>query len=133
MILIDTSIWIDFLIDRNSSSAKTIESIIESREDICICGVVLTEILQGIRKEKEYIKTKSTLSKLIFLPMTQETFLSAAHIYRTCRSRGITIRNSVDCMIAATCIQYDAMLFHNDKDFDLIASQFNLQIYELKI
>jgi len=133
MILIDTSIWIDFLIDSNSSSAKTIESIIESREDICICGVVLTEILQGIRNDKEYIKTKSTLSKLIFLPMTQETFISSANIFRTCRSHGITVRNSVDCMIAATCIQYDALLLHNDKDFDLIASQSDLQIYELKI
>jgi len=133
MILIDTSVWIDFLIDRNSSGAGVIESLVESREDICICGVILTEILQGIRNDKEYNKTKSILSELVFLPMTQETFYSSANIYRTCRSHDITIRNSIDCMIATTCIQYDSALLHNDKDFDLIASQFDLQIYELPI
>ena len=133
MILIDTSVWIDFLIDRDSSGAGIIESLVKNREDICICGVILTEILQGIRNDKEYNKTKSILSELVFLPMTQETFYSSANIYRTCRSRGITIRNSIDCMIAATCIQYDSILLHNDKDFDLIASQFDLQIYELPI
>jgi predicted nucleic acid-binding protein len=131
MILIDTSVWIDFLINRDSLGAKAIESLVESREDICICGVILTEILQGIRNDREHNKTKAILSNLIFLPMTQETFYSAANIYRTCRSRGITIRNSIDCMIAAACIQYDVVLLHCDKDFDLIASQFNLQIYEI--
>ena len=131
MILIDTSVWIDFLINRDSLGAKTIESLVESREDICICGVVLTEILQGIRNDREHNKTKAILSDLVFLPMPQETFYSAANIYRTCQSQGITIRNSIDCMIAATCIQYDVTLLHNDKDFDLIASQFNLQIYQI--
>ncbi|NQT74634.1 MAG: PIN domain nuclease [Chloroflexi bacterium] len=131
MILIDTSVWIDFFMGRDNPHAKAVESLVETREDICICGVVLTEVLQGIRNDKEHDKTKTTLSKLVFLPMTQETFYSAADIYRTCRSRGITIRNSIDCMIAAACIQYDAPLLHSDKDFDLISSQFNLKIYEL--
>ena len=128
MILIDTSVWIDFLLDRNTPHVRTVESLVEEREDICICGVVLTEVLQGIREEKEYEKTKSALSELIFLPMTQDTFYFAAEIYRTCRTQGITIRNSTDCMIAATCIQHGAKLIHNDKDFELIGSQFGLEI-----
>jgi predicted nucleic acid-binding protein len=133
MILVDTSVWIDFLMGRDTTHAKAVESLVETREDICICGVILTEILQGIRNDKEHYKTKAILSELVFLPMTQETFYSAANIYRTCRSRGITIRNSIDCMISAACIQYDVALLHNDKDFDLITSQFNLQIYEMTI
>ena len=131
MILIDTSVWIDFLINRDSIGAKTIKSLVDSREDICICGVVLTEILQGIRNDREHNKTKAILSDLVFLPMTLETYYSSANIYRTCQSQGITIRNSIDCMIAATCIQYDVSLLHNDKDFDLIASQSDLQIYQI--
>ncbi len=133
MILVDSSVWIDFLTDRDSPGAIVIESLVENREDICICGVILTEILQGIKNDKEHNKTKAVLSELIFLPMIQETFYSAANIYRTCRSKGITIRNTIDCMIAATCIQHEATLLHNDKDFDLIASQFNLHIFELNV
>jgi len=130
MILIDTSVWIDFLGGRDTLHVKTVERLVESRKDICICGIVLTEVLQGIRENKEYERTKAVLLKLIFLPMIQETFFMAATIYRTCRSRGVTIRNATDCMIAATCIQHGVGLLHNDKDFDLIATQFNVQIVE---
>lgn len=63
--------------------------------------------------------------------MERETFPFAATIYRTCRSRGITIRNSTDCMIAATCLQYGVRLLHNDKDFESIATQFDLELVTL--
>ena len=130
MTLIDTSVWIDFLAGRDNPQVEAVETLVEGREDICICGVVLTEVLQGIRDDKEYEATKAVLSELVFLPMTPEAFYMAAHIYRTCRSKGITIRNSTDCMIAAACLQHEASLLHNDKDFDLIASQFDLQIVQ---
>jgi predicted nucleic acid-binding protein len=130
MTLIDTSVWIDFLAGRDNPQVEAVETLVEGREDICICGVVLTEVLQGIRDDKEYEATKAVLSELVFLPMTPETFYMAAHIYRTCRSKGITIRNSTDCMIAAACLQHEASLLHNDKDFDLIGSQFDLQIVQ---
>jgi predicted nucleic acid-binding protein len=132
MILIDTSIWIDFLTGRDTPQSRAVESLVEKREDICICGIVLTEVLQGILEKKEYDRTKAVLSELIFLPMTQEVFLLAASIYRTCRSRGITIRNSTDCMIATTCIQHGVGLLHNDKDFDSISSQFSLKIIDIE-
>lgn len=54
MILIDTSVWIDFLNGLETAQTRTAESLIQSREDICICGIVLTEILQGIRENKAY-------------------------------------------------------------------------------
>ncbi|MFO8010821.1 MAG: PIN domain nuclease [Dehalococcoidia bacterium] len=130
MILIDTSVWIDFLTGRDTLQAGTVTSLVKGREDICICGILLTEVLQGIRVNKEHEKTKAILSELIFLPMTQEVFLLAASIYRTCRSRGITIRNATDCMIAATCIQHEVRLLHNDRDFDSISTQFSLQIVD---
>ena len=61
---------------------------------------------------------------LIFLPMT-------ASIYRSLRARGITIRNSVDCMIAAACIEHEARLLHNDRDFDLLAAHSELQVIDI--
>lgn len=126
--LVDTSIWIDFFAARNTAQVAVLESSIDQREDLCLCGVVLTEVLQGIRDDKQYKQTESVLSNLIYLPMDQSTFLLAANIYRTLRSRGITIRNSVDCMIAAVCIEHKADLLHNDRDFDHIADVSDLQV-----
>ncbi len=128
MMLVDTSVWIDFFAARNTAQVELLESTIDQRVDLCLCGVILTEVLQGIRDDKQYMQTESVLSNLIYLPMDQSTFLLAANIYRTIRSRGITIRNSVDCMIAAVCIEHKADLLHNDRDFDYIADVFGLQV-----
>ncbi len=128
MMLVDTSVWIDFFAARNTAQVALLESTIDQRVDLCLCGVILTEVLQGIRDDKQYMQTESVLSNLIYLPMDQSTFLLAANIYRTLRSRGITIRNSVDCMIAAVCIEHKADLLHNDRDFDYIADVFGLQV-----
>ena len=116
MTLVDTSVWIDVFAARNTAQVATLESLIQDREDLCLCGVVLTEVLQGIRDDVE-----STLSGLVFLPMRRKTFLLAARIYRTLQSQGMTIRSPVDCMIAAACIEHKARLLHNDRDFDHIA------------
>lgn len=126
--LVDTSVWIDFFAARSTAQVAVLESSIDQKEDLCLCGVVLTEVLQGIRDDKQYKQTESVLSNLIYLPMDQSTFLLAANIYRTLRSRGITIRNSVDCMIAAVCIEHKADLLHNDRDFDHIADVSDLQV-----
>jgi len=128
MTLVDTTVWIDLFADRNTPQVSLFESLIAKREDICLCGVILTEVLQGIKDEKEYSKTLVVLSNLIYLPMEFNTFLLAADIYRSTRSKGITIRNSVDCMIAAVCIENNISILHNDKDFDLIAKEFDLDV-----
>ncbi|MGH7902067.1 MAG: type II toxin-antitoxin system VapC family toxin [Thermodesulfobacteriota bacterium] len=128
MTLVDTTVWIDLFADRHTPQVSLFESLIAKREDICLCGVILTEVLQGIKDEKEYSKTRSILLNLIYLPMEFNTFLLAADIYRSTRSKGITIRNSVDCMIAAVCIENDVPILHNDKDFDLIAKEFDMGV-----
>ena len=132
MTLVDTSVWIDVFSGRNTAQVAMLESLIEKREDICLCGVILTEVLQGITNDKQYKKTKSVLSDLIFFPMTYETFLLAANIYRTLRVKEVTIRNSVDCMIAAVCIENNVRLLHNDRDFDRIAEHFDLRVVDVE-
>ena len=128
MTLVDTSVWVDLFAARDTAQVKLLESLIDEGEDLCICGVVLTEVLQGIRDDKEYARTESALSSLLFFPMNRSAFLLAAQIYRTLRSRGITIRNSMDCMIAAVCIEHEASLLHNDRDFDHIADFSDLPV-----
>ena len=132
MTLVDMTVWIDIFSGRNTAQVAMLESLIEKKEDICLCGVILTEVLQGIRNDKEYKKTKSVLSDLIFFPMTYDTFLLAANIYRTLRVKGVTIRNSVDCMIASVCVENNVRLLHNDRDFDRIAEHFDLRVVDVE-
>ena len=131
MTVVDTSVWIDLFAGRDTPQVTFLESLIERKEDICICGVILTEVLQGIRDEKEYSDTESMLGNLLFLSMSRETFLLAATIYRALRARGLTIRNSVDCMIAAVCIENEIRLLHNDRDFDLLAAHSELEVVDI--
>ena len=105
-----------------------LESAIDQRDDLCLCGVVLTEVLKGIRDDTQYQQTESVLANLIYLPMNRSTFLLSADLYRRLRSRGITIRNSIDCMIAAVCLEHQAYVLHNDRDFDDMADAFGLQV-----
>ncbi|MBU0477296.1 PIN domain nuclease [bacterium] len=127
MIIVDTTVWIDFFRDCREPHVSVLESFIRQRDDLCICGIILTEVLQGIQKERDYEKTKNLFDKLIFLPMTHTTFIKSAEIYRSLRSRGITIRKSVDCMIASVAIEHKTPLLHNDRDFDPIEEHCGLK------
>jgi predicted nucleic acid-binding protein len=131
MVLVDTTVWVDLFSGLTTPQVIVLESLILKREDICLCGVILTEVLQGIRDDKEHAKTQTIFSNLLYLLMTRETFLLAAHIYRFLRARGITIRNSIDCMIAAVCIENKVALLHHDRDFDSISKHFDLKIANL--
>lgn len=126
MTLVDTTVWIDFFAGRSTLQTNVLEKYV-SDEDICICGVILTEVLQGIRNDKEYNKTYKYFSSLLFLPVTQEGFVRAAEIYRSLRQKGITIRKPIDCMIAAVAIQHKIPLLHNDKDFNPIEEHCDLK------
>ncbi len=129
MVLVDTTVWIDFFSARSHPHVKALEKLIIGREDICVCGIILTEVLQGIKKDSEFRRTRDLFRSLIFLPMHYSSFLKSAEIYRKLRRKGITIRNSVDCMIASIAIENKIPLLHNDKDFLPIEQNFGLEKY----
>ena len=128
MTLVDTTVWIDLFRNADTPQVRELERLIHSNEDVCICGVILTEVLQGIRDDKDYARTLASFDAFVLLPMSPLTFLKAAELYRTLRSHGLTIRNSVDCMIAAVAIEHDVPLLHNDRDYEAIASLGTLRV-----
>ena len=132
MVLVDTTVWVDFFADRREPHVAALQQLIENDEDLCLCGVVLAEVLQGIRSDSDYCKTKDYFKALILLPMGEATFVAAAEIYRSLRKKGITIRKPVDCMIASVAIEHDLPLLHNDRDFDQIAKHSKLKIMKMK-
>jgi predicted nucleic acid-binding protein len=130
MVIVDTSVWIDFFAAKHTRQTDILLKKIEYSEDLCICGLIMTEVLQGIKSEKEYEKVKGILSNLIYLPISKDMFLGAASIYRKIRKNGETIRSPIDCIIAAICLKHEVKILHNDKDYNVIASHTLLKFAE---
>jgi predicted nucleic acid-binding protein len=128
VVLVDTTVWVDFLSGKSTSQVLALEQLLQDGVDICVCGVVLTEVLQGIRSDKDYAETLSRFEAFLFLPMNRSTFIKAASLYRTLRRRGITIRKPVDCMIAAVAIEHNVPLLHKDRDFDPMEKYCGLKV-----
>jgi hypothetical protein len=129
MILVDTSVWIDFLNGTGSRQRRTLHRLIEEEEDISITEIILTEILQGVKNEKDFkVLKKQFLEFPIYKPSGTDTYLEAAQIYRSCRKKGKTVRKTIDCIIAAVCIENGLTLLHKDGDFDMIKSCTSLKV-----
>ena len=131
MVIVDTTVWVDFFAGKDTLQVKTLEHFLTEGKDICICGIILTEVLQGIRDDSDYSKTLSRFDSFLFLQMNRRTFVKAAELYRTLRRQGITIRKAVDCMIASVAIQHNIPLLHNDKDFDPIEKLCGLKVVRM--
>lgn len=133
MIIVDTSVWIDFFKGINNAQRHTLHHLIEKEEAVSITEIILTEILQGIKKEVDFQTTMKYLLQLpIHRPKGIDTYLNAASIYRDCRSKGKTIRRTTDCLIASICIEKDLSILHNDTDFDSIAACTSLKIFRMQ-
>jgi len=131
MILLDTSVLIDYLRDTENAATRTLDSIIDNELPYGICDFVYQELLQGTRTEKEFRELKEYLETLPFyyLKYGKESFEKAALLNFTCRRAGLTIRSTIDLLIAETAIENDLYLLHNDADFDNMAQK----IHSLKI
>jgi len=118
MTLVDTTVWIDFFGGRATPETAALERMLLDGEDICVCGVIMTEVLQGICEDADYRRTRTRFNAFLYLPMDRQTYTRAAQLYRSLRKQGVTIRKLVNCMIAAVAIQNDIALLHNDRGFD---------------
>ena len=111
-------------------TSKILHRLIEEEEEVCIADIILAEILQGIKSDKDFRKTKKYLLEFpVHSLRNVDSYVEAAQIYRILRKEGLTIRKALDCIIARVAIENDLVLFHNDKDFDIIAKV----IKELKV
>ena len=91
---------------------------IENDEDICLTGIIVTEILQGIRDERQNREIRDYLLEFPMInPQGISSYIQAAQIYRMCVRKGKTVRKTIDCLIAAIAIEHGLLLFHNDRDF----------------
>ena len=118
MILVDSSVWIGYFNGAETTETNLLDEFL-STDTICIGDVILAEVLQGFRSDKDYKLAKEMLTELpIYQIMTPELALTGADNYRKLRKKGITVRKSVDNWIATFCIQNKIPLLFSDKDFN---------------
>jgi len=130
VIVVDTTVWIDFFGAKGTPFDLHLTRLIEQGESLGLTDLVFCEVLQGIRDEMDFVRLRGILQSYPILRMRGlHLFEHAAGIYRDCRRRGFTIRKTIDCLIAATCLENDAELYHNDRDFDAIARVRDLKIH----
>lgn len=120
-VLVDTSVWGDFFNGHPSVEAKALEKLIDGDEEICTCGVVVSEVFQGLKRDATRSRLEDLFRDLSFLSAVGiEPYFRAAELYRTLRKRGITIRSTIDCLIAVIAAEHDCYLLAKDKDLRTI-------------
>jgi predicted nucleic acid-binding protein len=129
MILVDTSVWIDYLAGRTSQKSEVLHLSLGSVE-FTIGDLILAEVLQGVREGPALTALEARIAAFRVLPLCEEAIARAAAAnYRKLRSRGITIRGTIDVIIATWCIEHDVPLLHNDRDFAAMESELGLKAY----
>jgi predicted nucleic acid-binding protein len=130
VIVVDTSVWIDVLGGRQTKEALRCIELVEGGEPVALTDVVFAELLQGVPSEDEAALLERHLRAFPILRLQAlDDYALAASLYRNARAQGITIRNTLDCLIAAPCVRTGAPLLHADADFDRLASCSSLRIF----
>jgi hypothetical protein len=130
MILIDSSVWIDYFNGNKTAQTDWLDSAL-GETPIIIGDLILTEVLQGFQSDKDFKIARDLLLRIPFMPMGgQELALESAMNYRLLRKKGVTVRKTIDVMIGTFCIHYRLPLLHDDKDFDPMVKFLGLEVIE---
>ena len=126
MVLVDTSVWIEFL---RRPSRIDLRAIVDL-DEVVTCLPVLQEVLQGFREPSAFTLARESMLALpmVEAPLGQEVFEDAVGLYRRARAAGITVRSSVDCLIAACALRNGLSVLHHDRDYDLLARVSPLEV-----
>lgn len=120
-VLVDTSVWVDFLNGFSSPASDALAELLRGDDDVCTCGIVVAEVFQGLRREDGRETIRRSFEDLMFLePSSLRSYLRAAELYRALRQRGLAVRSTIDCIIAALAEETGSALLARDRDLDAI-------------
>ena len=127
MILVDSSVWIDYLRGIDTRQTDRLHALL-GVEPLAIGDLILTEVLQGTTSEKDFRSVQRLLGNLDVLQLGGSAVaVQAARNFRSLRGRGVTVRKTIDCIIATRCIMDDLTLLHSDRDFDPFITHLGLR------
>ena len=128
MILVDSSVWIDYFQDAITPQTEKLDQLL-GHEALAIGDLILTEVLQGFADEQDFNKARKLLTSLTVVELGgQEIAIQAARNFRALRKLGVTFRKTIDTVIATRCIESGDELLHSDKDFDPFAQHLGLRV-----
>jgi predicted nucleic acid-binding protein len=126
VIVVDSSVWIDFLNSRNASHVRQLRAVL-GKEEVIIGDLMLCEVLQGLENERAARQVEALLRRFEIVPMAGDAIaVAAARNFRFLRRRGITVRKTIDLLIGTWCIENRRPLLHNDSDFRSMARHLGL-------
>lgn len=129
MILVDSSVWVDYFNGSETIQVKQLDALLD-KELLAIGDLILTEVLQGFSKNKDYKTAKMLLSNLAYFDMLGKPIaIKSAENFRYLRKKGVTVRKTIDVIIATFCLEYDLVLLHSDKDFKPFEQYLSLKTY----
>ena len=129
MILVDSSTWAAFFRGSDDPQVARLDDALRDHDDLVALPIIVTEVLQGFRSDLDFERARSLLARVPMIPSTFDSHVRAARLYRTLRRRGITIRGTVDCVIAQACLDVGAELLSLDADFERIARGAPLRLW----
>lgn len=128
MILVDSSVWIDYLRGRITPQTEILESLL-GEVPLAIGDLILTEVLQGFTDDRAFNEARRLLTSLTVIELGgQDVAILAAKNFRALRTVGISVRKTIDTVIATRCIHCGYELLHNDRDFDPFAIHLGLRV-----
>jgi len=128
LILVDSSVWIDYFNGSITAQTELLDRLL-AREPLAIGDLILTEVLQGFVDERDFGRAMKMLTSLIVVELGgQEIAIQAAKNFRALRNLGVTVRKTIDTVIAARCIESGYDLLHDDRDFDPFAKHLGLRV-----
>lgn len=127
MIVVDTTVWADWFNGIDSPVTGRLDGALD-RQEVGLLPVILTEVLQGFRADRDFVRARDLMAPLPLLTLDVRGHIAAASLYRRLRRLGITVRGTIDCIIAQTCIAASVELLSMDQDFAAIARHTSLRL-----
>ncbi len=127
MIVVDTSVWVDYFNDSITPESDALDEAL-GQQEIILGDIILTEVLQGFREDDHFVRARRLLQPFPVVTMLGSALaVSSAEHYRVLRKRGVTIRKTIDVIIGTYCIAYGLPLLYADRDFDVMVRYLGLQ------
>ena len=127
MILVDSSVWIDYFRGTSTAQAEMLDALL-GHEPLIVGDLILAEVLQGFGSDRDFNQAKKLLTSLDVVNLVNpEIAIQAARNFRTLRAMGITVRKTIDTLIATRCIQSGFILLYSDRDFDPFVQHLELR------
>jgi predicted nucleic acid-binding protein len=128
MIFVDSSVWIDYFRGTGTPQTEMLDGLLGS-EPLLIGDLVLAEVLQGFQNDGDFNKAKQLLGSFQTVNVVDtQIAIQAARNFRILRGHGVTVRKTIDTLIATRCIKNGFVLLHNDKDFDPFEDHLGLRV-----